>query len=462
MRRVRSSRVLARAESSARSLSISWFYPPPSPLAWLVVPRRLDWRGPGTDALRRRLPRPAAQTEPPVEDVRAVLAEVESGGDEALRSLTERFDGVRIDELRVPPGEPAAALAAIPAELRGALEVAHANITAYHHAQLTPEVVHHNGAIEIRELTRPVDRVGCYVPSAAAPLVSTVLMTVVPAKVAGVPEVVLATAPQRDGTVAAAALAGVDGVYRVGGPAAIAALAYGTESIRPVDVIVGPGSARVAQAKREVAGRGLVGVPSAFAGPSEVVVVADATTPPELAAIDVMVQAEHGPDGLAWLVTWDDDVADAVAEAIARLVPKSPRREHLEATLAEGGYVVLTDGPTQALAVANAIAPEHLELLVDDAEALLPLVRHAGAVFCGPLATASIGDYVAGANHVLPTYGSARFSGALRVDDFCRHVHAVVVGREGLDQVADHVVALATYEGLPAHAESVRLRQEQL
>jgi histidinol dehydrogenase len=446
---------------------MSWFYPPTSPLAWLVVLRRLDLRGTGTDDLRRRLPRPAAQTEPPVDEVRAVLAEVERGGDGALRSLTERFDGVRIDELRVPPGEPAAALAAIPDELRSALEVAHANITAYHAAQLTPEIVHHNGAIEIRELTRPVDRVGCYVPSAAAPLVSTVLMTVVPAKVAGVPEVVLATAPQRDGTVApgilgAAALAGVDEVYRVGGPAAIAALAYGTESIRPVDVIVGPGSARVAQAKREVAGRGLVGVPSAFAGPSEVVVVADGTTPPELAAIDVMVQAEHGPDGLAWLVTWDDDVADAVTEAVARLVPKSPRREYLEATLAEGGYVVLTDGPTQALAVANAIAPEHLELLVDDAEALLPLVRHAGAVFCGPLAPASIGDYVAGANHVLPTYGSARFSGALRVDDFRKHVHAVFVPPAGLAEVAAHVVALADHEGLPAHAESVRLRQEQL
>ncbi|MGH9111644.1 MAG: histidinol dehydrogenase, partial [Acidimicrobiales bacterium] len=232
--------------------------------------RRLDLRGTGADDLRRRLPRPAAQTEPPVDEVRAVLAAVESGGDEAVRSLTERFDGVRIGELRVPADELTAALAAIPGELRSALGVAHANIAAYHAAQLTPEVVHRNGAIEIRELVRPVDRVGCYVPSAAAPLVSTVLMTVVPAKVAGVPEVVLVTAPQRDGTIvpgilAAAALAGVDEVYRVGGPAAIAALAYGTESIRPVDVIVGPGSARVAQAKREVAGRGLVGVPSAFA-----------------------------------------------------------------------------------------------------------------------------------------------------------------------------------------------------
>jgi histidinol dehydrogenase len=286
----------------------------------------------------------------------------------------------------------------------------------------------------------------------------------VPAKVAGVREVVLVSPARPDGRVpagilAAAALAGADEVYRIGGPAAIGALAYGTESIRPVDVIVGPGSARVAQAKREVAGQGLVGVPSSFAGPSEVVVVADASTPAEWAAIDVILQAEHGPDGLAWLVTWDEDVADAVTEAVARLVPASPRREHLEATLAEGGYAVVCDGPEQALAVSDAIAPEHLELLVDDAEALLPLVRHAGAVFCGPLAPASIGDYLAGANHVLPTYGSARFSGALRVDDFRKHVHVVTVDEKGLAQVGPHVVALATYEGLPAHAESI-LRRE--
>jgi histidinol dehydrogenase len=265
------------------------------------------------------------------------------------------------------------------------------------------------------------------------------------------------------GILAAAALAGVDEVVRVGGPAAIAALAYGTESIRPVDVIVGPGSARVAQAKREVASQGLVGVPSAFAGPSEVVVVADGSTPPQHAAIDVLVQAEHGPDGLAWLITWDEAVADAVVAAVTELVPVSPRRRQLEATLAQGGYAVLCDGPEQALAVANAIAPEHLELLVDDADQLLPLVRHAGAVFCGPLAPASVGDYVAGPNHVLPTYGTARFSGALRVDDFCKHIHVVALGAAGLDEVGSYVVALADYEGLPAHAESIRIRigQEQ-
>jgi histidinol dehydrogenase len=291
-------------------------------------------------------------------------------------------------------------------------------------------------------------------------------MTAVPAKVAGVPEVVVVTSPQRDGTVApgilaAAAIAGVDEVYRVGGPAVIGALAYGTDSIRPVDVIVGPGSARVAQAKREVASAGLVGVPSAFAGPSEVVVVADASVPADWAAIDVVLQAEHGPDGLAWLITWDEGVADRVAEAVAEIVPRSPRREHLEATLEEGGHVVLCEGPEQAIAVANAIAPEHLELLVEDPEALLPLVRHAGAVFCGPYSPASVGDYLAGPNHVLPTYGSARFAGALRVDDFLKHVHVVSLDQAGLAEVGEHVVALATYEGLDAHAESIRRRQDQ-
>ena len=425
--------------------------------------QRLDLRGVEGD-LRGVLPRPQAQVEPPIEDVRAILADVRARGDDALRELTRRFDRADVDALRVPPAEVQAALAQIAPDVRAALTVAHANITAYHEAQRHPDAEHHNGAITVRELQRPVDRAACYVPSALAPLVSTVLMTVIPAKVAGVPEVVLVTSPQPDGTVspgilAAAALAGVDEVYRVGGPAVIGALAYGTDSIRPVDVIVGPGSARVAQAKREVASAGLVGVPSAFAGPSEVVVIADATTPVAYAAIDVVLQAEHGPDGLAWLITWDEAVADAVTAAVAEIVPRSPRRAHLEATLAEGGYAVLVDGPEQAIAVSNAIAPEHLELLVDDSEAMLAMVRHAGAVFCGPFAPASVGDYLAGPNHVLPTYGSARFSGALRVDDFLKHVHVVSVDQAGLAAVGEHVIALASYEGLDAHAESIRLRQ---
>jgi histidinol dehydrogenase len=261
-----------------------------------------------------------------------------------------------------------------------------------------------------------------------------------------------------DATLAAAAIAGVDEVYRIGGAQAIAALAYGTETVRSVDVIVGPGNVYVAVAKREVAGEGLVGVPSAFAGPSEVVVVADAASPVPLVAIDIVVQAEHGPGGLAWLVTWDERTAAAVTAEVTRLVAASPRRRDLEATLGSGGYAVLVDGPEQAMAVANAIAPEHLELMSDSPEALVPLVRHAGAVFCGPWSPASLGDYIAGPSHVLPTYGSARFGQALTVADFTKHVHVVTATADAVRRAAPHVVALAEAEGLPAHADSVRLR----
>jgi histidinol dehydrogenase len=286
-------------------------------------------------------------------------------------------------------------------------------------------------------------------------------MCAAPARVAGVEEIVLCVPPGRDGrvaveTLAAAAIAGIDEVYAVGGAQAVAAMAYGTETIRPVDVVVGPGNRYVAEAKRQVAG--IVGVPSAFAGPSEVVVVADETTPVSWAAIDIVVQAEHGPDGLAWLVTWSESLAEAVTAAVEELVERSPRRAALEATLGSGGYAVLVDGPAQALALANVVAPEHLELLVEGADALLPLVRRAGAVFLGPFAPASVGDYVAGPNHVLPTARTARFASALRVDDFRTHIHAVSLGAEALAGLAPHVVAIAEAEGLGAHAESVRVR----
>ncbi|MGI8758170.1 MAG: histidinol dehydrogenase [Acidimicrobiales bacterium] len=424
--------------------------------------QRLDVRGFDGD-LRARLPRPQAALEPPVAEVQGILAQVRQRGDDAVRELTERFDGGVIDDLAVPAAELDAALEATEAALRAALEAAHDSILAYHRASVAPEVVHERHGIAISELRRPVERVGLYVPSALAPLISTVLMTAVPARVAGVPEVVLCSPPGRDGKVApgilaAAALAGVDEVYRIGGAQAIGAMAYGTATIRPVDVIVGPGSNRVAQAKREVAATGVVGVPSSFAGPSEVVVVADVTTTVEWAAIDVVVQAEHGPDGLAWLVTWDEKVADAVTAAVADLVAASPRRAHIQSTLAEGGYAVVCDGPEQAMAVANTIAPEHLELMTEDPRALLPLVRSAGAVFCGPWAPASVGDYLAGPSHVLPTFGSARFASALRVDDFVKHVHVVSLDADALARAAPHVVALAEAEGLAAHAESVRLR----
>jgi histidinol dehydrogenase len=235
-------------------------------------------------------------------------------------------------------------------------------------------------------------------------------------------------------------------------------MAYGTATIPAVDVIVGPGNRYVAIAERLVAGEGAVGVPSAFTGPSEVAVIADETTPVEFAAIDLVVQAEHGPDGLSYLITWSEDAADAISAEVGRLTEVSPRHEEIAATLAKGGFCVLVDGPEQAAAVANAVAAEHLEIQTRDPEALLPLIRNAGAVFLGPWAPASVGDYVAGPNHVLPTARSARFGSALRVDDFCKHVHVVDVDHAGLIRLAPYVVAMAESEGLVAHADSVRIR----
>jgi histidinol dehydrogenase len=430
---------------------------------------RLDLRSDETAAGRAaRLPRPRLDVDRgdgPVAAVRAILADVRARGDAAVLDLTERLDGVRLAQVRVPSDQVKEALGRVPPRLREALEVAAANIERYHRAQLAGPAAGETGRGGIRLESRriPVDRAGCYVPGGRARYPSTVLMTAVVARVAAVPEVVVATPPGPDGvvadaTLAAAAIAGVDEVYAVGGAQAIAALAYGTASIAPVDVIVGPGNVYVAIAKREVAQEGLVGVPSAFTGPSEVVVIADASVPPEVAAIDVIVQAEHGPDGLAWLIAWDAEVLDAVDAAIDRLVATSPRRADIEATFATGGHAVLVASPDDAIAVSNAIAPEHLELLVADPDALLPLVRHAGAVFLGPWSPASVGDYVAGPSHVLPTFGSARFGQALTVADFVKHVHVVSLDEAALRAVGPHVVTLAEEEGLPAHAESIRVR----
>lgn len=424
---------------------------------------RLDLRG-KTGDLRGILPRPHAASEPPADHVRALLDDVRQRGDAAVRDITARFDGVA-PELRVPQSEIDTALASVPPLLREALEVAKANVLSYHREQLRDEVRHERDGLVVRELRRPVDRAGVYVPGGLAPLLSTVLMTVIPARVAGVPEVVLVSPPDREtatiapGILAAAAMAGVDEVYRANGPAGIAALAYGTETIRPVDVIVGPGNVYVSQAKREVAG--VVGVPSSFAGPSEVVVVADDTTPPDFAAIDLIVQIEHGPDGLAWLITWDETAGERICASVEALVAGdalAPRLGTITANIEANSYLAIVDGPEQAMEVANAIAPEHLQLMSADPEALLPLVRHAGAVFTGNYAPASVGDYVAGPSHVLPTYGSARFAGALRVDDFSKYVHVVCVEESALARLAPHVIALAEAEGLPAHADSVRRR----
>lgn len=393
--------------------------------------------------------------------VKAILADVRARGDEAVRDLTERFDGVRPGALRVPAADIAAALESIDPELRTALEVAAAGIRHFHEQQVVGDHRYERDGIAVVGRKVPVDRAGCYVPGGRAIYPSTVLMTAIPALVAGVGEVVLCVPPDRTGqvpaaTLAAAAIAGVDEVYAIGGAQAVGAMAYGTESVPPVDVIVGPGNVYVAIAKREVAG--LVGVPSSFPGPSEVVVIVDETAPADLAAVDVILQAEHGPGGLAWLVSWSEAALDAVCDEIGAQVAVAPRRTDIESTFAEGGYAVLCDSPEQALAVSNTVAPEHLELITEDPQALVPMVRHAGAVFCGPWSPASVGDYLAGPSHVLPTDGSARFGSALTVADFQKDVHVITLTRGALERAAPTVRAIATAEGLAAHADSVARR----
>jgi histidinol dehydrogenase len=428
---------------------------------------RLDLRG-VTGDLAPHLPRAEVAGDGPLAAVREIIAEVRAGGDAALRALTLRFDGVEPEHLRVPPAEVAAALEQVDPTLRAALEQAHEAIVAFNEFEAASVVGPHRFEREglvVESVRRPVDRAGIYVPGGRGAYPSTVLMTAVAARVAGVRELALCVPPDRDGRVhpavlAAAALCGVDEVHPVGGAQAIAALAYGTESIRPVDVIVGPGNVFVALAKREVSGE--VGVPSAFAGPSEIVVVADDSTPPRFAAVDLVVQAEHGPHGVAWLISWSPDVVDGICAEVAALVADAPRRADIEATLGEGGYAVLVDDRERAIEVANAIAPEHLQLMCADPEALVPSVRHAGAVFCGPLAPASIGDYIAGPSHVLPTNGTARFGSALTVDDFQKRVHVVTLDAAAFERVGPAVQVLAETEGFDAHAESVRVRLASL
>jgi histidinol dehydrogenase len=418
----------------------------------------LDLRG-FTGDLSTALP-PAEDPEGPLGDVRSIIADVRARGDAALRDLTARLDGAAIDDVRVPPAAVPAALDQVPGRLREALEHAAAAIREHHEAQRPNPVDEEEHGLRVREMVVPVARAGCYVPGGRAAYPSTVLMTGIPARVAGVDEVVLCVPPRPDGTVAAptlaaAALAGFDEVYRVGGAQAVAALAFGTESIRPVDLVVGPGNVYVALAKREVAGR--VGTDT-VAGPSEVAVVADEDADAELVAADLLAQAEHGPGGAAVLITWHEPLVRDVDAALARRLEVAPRRSEIEATLRGGGRAILVSGPDQALDVVNVVAPEHLELLTADPGALLPKIRNAGAVFCGAWTPAVVGDYLAGVNHVLPTGRAARFASALRVDDFRKYVHVVEADETALRGLADDLSALADAEGLPEHARAVALR----
>ena len=393
--------------------------------------------------------------------VDAILKAVRERGDAAVCDFTERFDGFRPDPVAVPKHQLEQAWKALPENLRDALELAHRRISEFHQRQ-RPEDIRMEGAHgeQLGRRWRPVQRAGLYVPGGRAAYPSTVLMNAVPARVAGVEQVVICSPAGSDGQVnpvvlAAAHLAGVHTVMRIGGAQAIAAMAFGTESVPKVDVISGPGNIYVTLAKQAVYGQ--VGIDS-LAGPSEVLVIADQSAQPEQVAADLLAQAEHDPLASSVLITTSHQLADGIASAIARQLEDHPRREICEASLRDWGLVVVCDDLETCAQLSDSFAPEHLELLVERPEALADRIQHAGAIFLGPWSPEAVGDYLAGPNHTLPTCAAARFSGALSVETFMRHTSMIQFNRAALDATASAVCELAESEGLHSHAESVRKR----
>jgi histidinol dehydrogenase len=426
--------------------------------------RRVSLVGVPVADVARALERPPGAV--PVDVHRTVdeiLAAVRARGDAALLEYAARYDGYSGDAagLRVSEAEQMAAERLVLDDVRAALGYAASRVERYHKeaAPRSWRITDENGSVLGQEV-RPLERVGIYVPGGRAAYPSTVLMTAIPARVAGVREIVLVTPPAPDGSVApvvlaAARIAGVTEVYRIGGAQAIAALAYGTASIRRVDKIVGPGNIYVALAKVRVFGE--VGI-DMVAGPSEVVVVADGAADPGWVAADLLAQAEHDPMARAVLITDSAALVDAVGEEIERQLRELPRRPIAEASLTTNGALVLAADLAQALDLANALAPEHLELQVADPERLLPAVRHAGAVFLGRHSPEVAGDYVAGPSHVLPTAGTARFASPLGVEDFVRRGSVIGFSARGLAAALPHLRCLGREEGLDGHARSAEVR----
>lgn len=393
--------------------------------------------------------------------VRDVIAAVRNGGDAAVREFTARFDRVELDDLRVPQQEIEASWAAAPLELRDALQLAHRRITAFHREQLPQDIsLKGTHGEKLGRRWRPVQRAGLYVPGGRAAYPSTVLMNAVPAQVAGVKRLVMVTPPGPDGQVnpavlTAARVAGISEIYRVGGAQAIAALAWGTESIPNVDVITGPGNLFVTLAKKAVYGR--VGIDS-LAGPSEVLVIADDTADPELVAADLLAQAEHDPLAAAILLTTSAKLVEQVPQQLELQLKDHPRHDVAASSIRDWGLIVHCDNLEQAAELSDRFAPEHLELQVADPHSLAERIQQAGAIFLGHHTPEAAGDYLAGPNHTLPTSGTARFSGALSVETFMRHTSLIDFNHEALEATGAAIMALAASEGLHSHRESVRRR----
>ncbi|MCA0292749.1 MAG: histidinol dehydrogenase [Actinobacteria bacterium] len=436
--------------------------------------QRLDLRGRSLSLreLRESLPRAEFDVDAALHAVRPICEEVRGGGAEAIKELGQRYDGVCPDRLRVPAGALAVALAQLDPDVRAALEVAIERARRVHADQArTDTTTQVSAGGTVTERWVPVDRVGLYVPGGRAVYPSSVVMNVVPAQIAGVASFAVASPPQKENTgdlvgyphptiLAACALLGVEEIYAMGGAQAVAGFGYGftdgDDVCEPVSLVTGPGNIYVAAAKRLL--KGLIGI-DAEAGPTEIAVLADATADPEYVAADLISQAEHDPLAASVLVTDAPDLAEAVAAAVARRAAATKHSERvIEALSGRQSAIVLVDDLDQGLAVVDAYAAEHLEVITADARERAARVRNAGAIFVGPYAPVSLGDYAAGSNHVLPTGGCACHSSGLSVQSFLRGIHVVDYTREALAEVAGHVVTLAQAEDLPAHGEAVTAR----
>ena len=415
--------------------------------------RRLSTAAPGFDAKLAALTRYDAAQDPKVQNaVRKILADVRKRGDAAVRAYAKKFDGVLPEEIPVSEGS----LEVVPREQAEALRAAHRRIKAFHERQLQKswEFTDADGT-RLGQRISALERVGLYVPGGKAAYPSSVLMNAVPAKVAGVREIVMASPNPNPLVLAAAALAGVDRVLRIGGAQAIAALAYGTKRIAKVDKIVGPGNVYVAEAKRQVFGE--VGI-DMIAGPSEILIIADRSANPDWVAMDLFSQAEHDESAQAVLLSPDEKFLDAVSSSIQELIVEMPRRSVIAASLKARGALILTRDLDEACAVANRVAPEHLELAVEEPEKYFPRIERAGAIFLGHWTSEAIGDYCAGPNHVLPTAGTARFSSPLGVYDFQKRTSIIGASKEAAAKLGRIASTLAGGEGLTAHQRAAEMR----
>ncbi|MEA4964773.1 MAG: histidinol dehydrogenase [Oscillospiraceae bacterium] len=393
--------------------------------------------------------------------VAEIIENVAKHGDRALYDYASRFDHAALTALEVPPEALDAALASLSPALREAMETAAANIRAFHSRQLREGFrMELPGGGYLGQKLTPIEKVGVYIPGGTASYPSTVFMNVIPAKIAGCAELILVSPPSADGDIAApilaaARLAGVTRVFRAGGAQAVAALAYGTESVPRVDKIVGPGNAYVAEAKRQVFGRVAIDM---IAGPSEILVVADGSSNPAFVAADLLSQAEHDRLATAVLITDSAALAEQVSAEVERQLRLLPREAIARASIENRGKILVTGDLKAAIEAANELAPEHLELCVEHPEAYLPLVRNAGSVFLGRYCPEALGDYLAGPNHTLPTSGTARFSSALGVDDFLKRTQYSYYTEQELRQVSDKIAVFARAEGLEAHARAALIR----